>query len=120
MNLDRLEFIEVKGKNKSPSTILNYNKALKKLDLYLESKGITENILIDNLRNSDSIGLCGIMQEIIDHISEQVSPRVTKEYFEIIESYFGLNDLEMPAIQRKSRISFPRQSKRRFEGLDET
>lgn len=117
--MDKEEFILIKGKNKSPSTILNYRKALKKFDLFLKDKNINEKELIEELKNSGVDQLCKTWQEIIDFINKQVSARATKEYFETIESYLGFHDIVISERQRKDRVYFPRSSKARFEGLDE-
>lgn len=118
--MNREEFIEIKGKNKSPSTVLNYKKALKKFDMFLESRNKSETDLLNHLNQNDSLVLCKTMQDIIDYLSNHVSARVVKEYFGIIESYFAFLDLTVSESQKRLRISMPRESKPRFEGLDQS
>lgn len=117
--MNREEFLLIKGKNKSPSTVSNYKKALKKLDNYLNDKNYNEGNWLDKLKGSSVEDLCKTWQDIIDFINGQVSARVTKEYFETIESYLGFFNIVISERQRKDRVFFPRSSKARFEGLDE-
>lgn len=113
--MNRDEFL---ARNKSPSTILNYQKAFKKLDSFLESEKIDEETLVNILEVSPIHHKYTTLQKIIDHIKPQVSARVCKEYFNTIYSYLLLKDLPLDERQKRLRLTFPRHSKPRFDGLD--
>lgn len=107
------------SQNKSPSTVLNYKKAFKKFDLFLEEKAITESKFIELLEGFSNPQKYSTLQELINFISKSVSPRVTKEYFETVYKYLLLKEVPLDRDQKDLRLEFPRSSKARFEGLDE-
>lgn len=108
------------GNNKSPSTIKNYNKAFKKFDSWLETKQLTESKFLDLLSGFDNVQKYSALQEIINFLNGLVSPRVVKEYFGIIYKYLLIKEVPLDRDQKDLRLQFPRSSKARFEGLDET
>lgn len=115
--MDRNDFLN-RGKN--PSTVLNHKKALKKLDLYLDEKQITESKFLEMLEGFEVSQRYNALQEVINFISRSVSARVTKEYFETIYKYLLLKEIPLDRDQKGLRLNFPRYAKPRFEGLDDS
>lgn len=116
--MNRDEFLLAKGKNKSPLTILNYRKAFKKFDLFLQRSEKNEDEMILFLLKSDVNEKYQTLQNLINVISETVNARVTKEYFKIICIYLKRHGIHIDTDEYD--LDFPRYSKPRFEGLDQT
>ena len=111
--MDRDEFLNRKV---SPLTVANYKKAFKKFDLFLDELGLREPVFIDQLKDYSIERKYKTLQRLIDYISNSVSPRSTKEYFGIICKYLKRNQIRIDLDEWD--LDFPRNTKRRFEGLD--
>lgn len=113
--MNRVQFRE---RAESESTKKGYDKAFKKFDSYLESKGLTESRFVELIEGFEVYQKYDTLQEIINHIKLTVSPSVTRKYFESIFMYLILVGLTLDYGQKRLRLKMPRISQRRLEGLD--
>jgi len=107
-----------RNRAESESTKKGYDKAFKKFDSYLEDKKINQVQYFTMIEESKTGHKYELLQGLIDHIKETVSPRVARGYFETLFMFFVLSDLPLDYGQKRIRLKMPRISQRRFEGLD--
>jgi len=109
---------DFRNRAESESTKKGYDKAFKKLDSFLESRGQSEADFMQELEKYSKPEKYNQLQSLLDFIKGTVSPRVARGYFETLFMYFILNELPLDYKEKTLRIKMPRMSKRRFEGLD--
>ena len=109
---------DFRNRAESESTKKGYDKAFRKLDLFLGEKRVNEKQFFKMLEESKPAHKYELLQSLINHIGLSVSPRVARGYFETLFMYFVLCDLPLDYGQKRIRLKMPRVSQRRFEGLD--
>lgn len=102
----------------SPSSQDNYRKAFKKFDSYLSENKRTEEDFLKDLEELSKGQRYELLQSLIEFISQSVSPRSARDYFDRLFKYFLLCDCPLDYTQKKILLRFPRIIQRRLEGLD--
>jgi len=115
VNKDRELFISRFEKN---ATKNNYLKSFNKLDDFLSYKNMSEDMFLNQLRSLEMFKKYEVLQELVNIIKKDVSPRVTKLYFDSLFKYFLIIGIPLDYTQKRIRIQFPRIVNKRFEGLD--
>lgn len=100
------------------ATRQNYQKSFKKLDKFLNQKGITEEELLFELKEVEQFRKYEILQDLVSFLKLEVSPKVIRLYFDSLFKYFLLIGVPLDYTQKRIRLQFPRSSSKRFEGLD--
>ena len=114
--MSRKDFL---GRFENSSTIKNYNKSFKKLDLFLYQNNISESQFIENLKQVPEHEKYNQLQKLIESIKQTVSPRSTRNYFDNLFKYFLIIGCPLDYTQKRLRLQFPRIIDRRFDGLDD-
>ena len=113
--MNRKEFLK---RFENSSTINNYNKSFKKLDLFWIQQDMTETQLIEKLKTLENHEKYNLLQKLIYSIKNTVSPRSTRNYFDNLFKYFLILGCPLDYTQKRIRLQFPRIIGKRFEGLD--
>lgn len=100
------------------STRSNYVKAFNKLDSFLQQRQQTEEQFILEIKNSENHNRYELLQELVNHIKESVSPVVCRLYFDCLFKYFLIQGSPLDFTQKKIRVNLPRVKTRIYDGLD--
>lgn len=113
--MSREEFLK---SYENQSTINNYYKSFKKLDGFLDSIELNEFQFLDRLNKSGKHEKYNLLQEFVNYLKNDVSPRTVRQYFDNLFKYFLIQGVELDYTQKKLFVKFPRIIEKRFEGLD--
>lgn len=102
------------------STRNNYLKSFKKFDQFLLTKQYNESEFFNVINGLEKYEKYNLLQELVNFIKADVSPRTVRQYFDNLFKYFLICGCNLDYTQKKLFVKFPRIIEKRFSGLDRT
>jgi integrase len=102
----------------SEKTRAKYDVIFRKFDEFLIKRETNEQDFITTIQNSQRHERYNFLQELVYFLSGSLSPRSTRNYFDSIFKYLLYAGCELDYTQKRVRVSFPRVTVKRPEGLD--
>lgn len=100
------------------STKNNYLKSFKKFDQFLLTRYLNEIEFFTVLNGLEKYEKYNLLQELVNFIKVDVSPRTVRQYFDNLFKYFLISGADLDYTQKRLFVKFPRIIEKRFMGLD--